>query len=174
MQRRRSGSGSGIDRVDRGGLRRRSDRDPEIDVPQVALRADELELVGVVAQRLRGLQELRAGGVAAGAAVVDGRVPVREADEEDGVDRLGRFGVAEPDRLPPLLATRTHPSRKAVQGLAVVDDHRLDEEMLAGQEQLSTGLGRRDRGSSHELGHLLNGLGAQCFVRDVLGHSSRF
>ena len=58
---------------------------------------------------LGGVEELGAGGVAAGAAVVVGWVPVGEADEQDGVDGFGDVGVAEPDRLAAFLAAGAHP-----------------------------------------------------------------
>ena len=57
------------------------------NVAQVAYRAGEFEVGGLAAQVLGVVQELGAGGVAAGAAVVVGRVPAREqADEQDRVD----------------------------------------------------------------------------------------
>ena len=84
-------------------------RDPEVDVAQVALRSDELGSCDLRRSWLVACMKFGAGGVAAGAAVVDGRVPVGETDEKDGVERLGGLGVAEPDRFSSLFAAGTHP-----------------------------------------------------------------
>ena len=111
-----AGLAAAVDGVDGGGLGGGADGDAEVDVAQVAGGAGELELGGVVAERLGGVEELGAGGVAAGAAVVVGRVPVGDADEEDGVDGFGDVGVAEPDRLAAFLATGAHPLGEVVAG----------------------------------------------------------
>jgi hypothetical protein len=105
---------------------------------QVALWTDELELFRGASELAGGVHELGAGGVAAGAAVVDGRVPVSEPDEQDCVDRFGGFGVSEPDRLAAFLATGAHPLGEPAERVAVVDDDGLDEQMLAGEEELTT------------------------------------
>jgi hypothetical protein len=65
-----------VDRVNGGGLGRRAHGDAQVDVPQVAGRAGELELLGVSTELGRGVQELGTGGEAAGSAVVVGRIPV--------------------------------------------------------------------------------------------------
>ena len=116
------------------------------------------------------MHEFGAGGVAEGAAVVDGRVPVGETDEKDGVERLGGLGVAEPDRFSPLFAAGTHPRSEPAHGLAVVDDHRLDEEVLPREEKLPAGLRRGDRCRCHQFRHLANRVGAETVVVTVLGH----
>ena len=54
--------------------------------------------------------------------------------------------------------------------VAVVDDDGLDEEVLAGEEQLPAGLRGGDGGGGHELGDLADGVGAQVVVVEVLGH----
>jgi hypothetical protein len=84
--------------VQGGGLGGGADGDAEVDVAQVAGRSDELELVAVLAELVGGVEELGAGGVAAGAGVVVGRVPTSQPDEQHGVDSFGDVGVAEPDR----------------------------------------------------------------------------
>ena len=111
-----AGLAAAVDGVDGGGLGGRADGDAEVDVAQVAGGAGELELGGVVAQGLGGVEELGAGGVAAGAAVVVGRVPVGQADEQHGVDGFGDVGVAEPDRLAPFLAPGPQPVGELVAG----------------------------------------------------------
>ena len=90
---------------------------------------------------LGGVEELGAGGVAAGAAVVVGWVPVGEADEQHGVDGFGDVGVAEPDRLAAFLAAGAHPVGELVQGVVVVDDDGLDEEVLARRNSWPPDLG---------------------------------
>jgi hypothetical protein len=82
------------------------------------------------------VEELGAGGVAAGAAVVVGWVPVGEADEQNGVDGVGDIRFAEPDGLAAFFAAGAHPCGECVEGGTVVDDNGLDEQVLALQEQL--------------------------------------
>ena len=93
-----------------GGLGRGADGDAQVDVAQVAHRAGEFQVGGLAAQGLGVVEEFGAGGVAAGAAVVVGRVPAgQEADEQDRVDGFGGVGVAEPDPLAAFLAAGPHP-----------------------------------------------------------------
>jgi hypothetical protein len=54
--------------------------------------------------------------------------------------RLCGLGVAEPDRLAAFIPSRTHPCGGPAQRVAVVDDHGLDEQVLAGEEKLAAGL----------------------------------
>ena len=68
-----AGLAAAVDRVDGRRLGGGADGDAEVDVAQVARRSGELQLVAVVPQRLGGVEELGARGVAAGAAVVVGR-----------------------------------------------------------------------------------------------------
>lgn len=103
------------------------------------LQCGELEFVGVFAELVGGVEELGAGGVSAGAAVVVRWVPVGEADEECCVDGFGGFGVAEPDGFAAFLAAGAHPLRETVEGVAVVDDDGFDEQVLALQEELDLG-----------------------------------
>ena len=89
-----AGLAPAVDGVDGGGLGRGADRDAEVDVAQVADRAGVFQFCGVAAQGLGVVQELGAGGVSAGTAVVVGRVPAwQQADERDGVDGVGGVGV---------------------------------------------------------------------------------
>ena len=160
-----------VDGVDRSGLGRRAHRDAEVDVAQVAGRADELEVGRVVTQRFGGVQELGTGGVTAGAAGVVGWIPVDHPDEEHGVDGLGDVGVAEPDRLAPFLAAGAHPLGQPMAGVGRFDDHGLHEVVLAGQEQLSAGFGGGDGRGGHELGDAEDGVDAQFVVADVGAHA---
>src|SRR5262249_21632841 len=105
----RAGLTAAVDRVDRRRLRCGADRDAEVDVAEVASRSGELEFGRVVTKRLGFVEELGACRVATGAAVVVGRVPVGESDEEDRVDGFGDVGVAEPDLLSAFFATCSHP-----------------------------------------------------------------
>jgi hypothetical protein len=85
----------------------RADGDAQVDVSQGAGRAGEFQLSGLGALVFGGVQEFRAGGVAAGAAVVVGWVPAGgESDEEDRGHGFGDVGVAEPDRLAAFFAAR--------------------------------------------------------------------
>jgi hypothetical protein len=59
---------------------------------------------------------------------------------------------------------------KAAQGFAVVNDHRLDEEVLAGEKELPAGLRRGDRCSRHQFRDLPDGVGAEAVVVEVVGH----
>ena len=117
------------------------------------------------------MEELGAGGVAAGAAVVVGRVPVGQPDEQHGVDGFGHVGVAEPDRLAAFLAPGPQPAGQLLQGVVVVDDDGLDEQVLALQEQLPAGLGGGDRRRGHELGDLADGVGPDGVVVEGHGHA---
>ena len=133
-----AGLAAAVDGVDGGGLGGGADRDAEVDVAQVADRAGELEFGGLAAQGLGVVEEFGAGGVAAGAAVVVGRVPARQqADEQDRVDRLGGVGVAEPDPLAAFLAAGPHPRGELAAGAGVVGDHGLHEVRFPGEEQLA-------------------------------------
>src|SRR5690242_5351966 len=118
------------------------------------------------------MNELGAGRVAAGTAVVVGWVPVHEADEQDGVNGVGNFGVAKPDGLSSFLASGSHPGRKRVEGGAVVDDDGLDEEMLALFEELAARFRGGDGRSGHEFGDLSDRIGAQGVVVNVLAHDA--
>ena len=124
--------------MDRGGLGGGADSDAEVDVAQVALGPGELELGGVVLELLRGMEEFRAGRIAAGAAVVVRGVPVGHADEQHGVDGFGDVSVAEPDGLAPFLSTSAHPLRELMARVGVVDDDGFHEVVLARQEQLTS------------------------------------
>jgi len=97
---RGAGLAPAVDGVDGGGFGRGPDGDAEVDVAQVADRAGEFQLGRLAAPGVGVVEEFGADGIPAGAAVVVGRVPVREqADEQDRVDRFGGVGVAEPDPL---------------------------------------------------------------------------
>ncbi len=50
----------------------------------------------------------------------------------------------------------------------VVDDHGLDEQVLALQEQLPARLGSCDSGRGHQLGHVPDSVGAQVVIAKVL------
>jgi hypothetical protein len=110
------------------------------------------------------MHELSARGVAARSAVVVGRVPVEEADEEHSVDDVGGLGVAEPDGFATFLAASAQPAGEAADGVSVVDDHRFDEEVLAGEKELTAGLRGRDGRGGLELGDLVDGVGAEPVV----------
>ena len=71
---------------------------------------------------------------------------------------LPQRGVAEPDRLAALFPARTHPRCEPTEGVAVFNDHGLDEEAFAGEEQLAAELGGGDRRSGHQLGDLAAGV----------------
>ena len=166
-----AGLATAVDRVDGRGLGSRAHGDAEVDVAQVAGRADELEVGRVVAQRFGGVEELGAGGVAAGAAVVVRRIPVDHPDEENGVDGFGDVGVAEPDRFAPFFAAGAHPLGQLPAGVGRFHDQCLHEVVLAGQEQLAARLRGGDRRRGHELGHLHHRVGPQVVVTDGPGHA---
>src|SRR5215831_18241117 len=84
---------------------------------QVADRSGEFEVGGLAAQGFGVVEEFGAGGVAAGAAVVVGRLPAwQQADEQDRVDGFGGLSVAEPDPLAAFLAAGPHPGCRAARG----------------------------------------------------------
>ena len=123
-----AGLASAVDGVEGCGLGRGADGDAEVDVAQVAGGTGELGSSLWSRRRFGFVEELRAGGVSTGATVVVGWVPVGEADEQDGVDRFGDVGVAEPGRLAAFLATGAHPAGEAGrERVGVVDDDGLDE-----------------------------------------------
>ena len=117
------------------------------------------------------MEELGAGGIATGAAVVVGRVPVGEAHEEHGVNGVGDIRVSKPDRLAPFLAAGAHPLGQPMAGVGRFDDHGLHEVVLAGEEQLAARLRGGDRRRGHELRHLVHGVGPQVVVTDRPGHA---
>ena len=120
------------------------------------------------------MEELGAGGVAAGAAVVVGRVPVGEPDEQDGVDGFGDVGVAEPDRLAAFLATGPHPAGERVGACRASSTITVSmNRCLPWQEQLPAGLGGGDGGGGHQLGDLADGVGPEVVVVEVAGHAAR-
>ena len=117
------------------------------------------------------MEEFGTGRVAASAAVVVGRVPVGEADEQRRVDGVGHVGVTEPDGLATFFAPGAHPVGELGEGVVVLDDDGLYEQVLALQEQLAAGLRRGDGGGGHELGHLSDRVGAQVVVAEVVAHA---
>jgi hypothetical protein len=127
--------------VDRRGLGRRADGDTKVDVTQVAGRSGELELARIVPQRLRGVQELSAGRIPAGAAVVVRWVPVGQPDEQHGIDGFGDVGVSKPDRLSAFLTPRPQPARKVRKRDVVVDDDGFDERCLPWRNSCPPDLG---------------------------------
>ena len=54
----------------------------------------------------------------------------------------------------------------------VLDDDGLHEGVLAGEEQLTAGLGGGDGGGGHELGDLADGVDPDVLVAEVLGHAA--
>jgi hypothetical protein len=117
-----------------GGAGGRADRDAKVDRAQRAGGAGEFQLVGFDALHLGGVQKFRAGGVAAGTAVVVGRIGVAQPDEQHPVEGLGGVGIAEPDRLPPLRAPCAHPLRQCGEGGRILDEHGLEKGGGAGAE----------------------------------------
>jgi hypothetical protein len=156
-----AGLAPAIDGVEGCRLRRRAHGDADVDVTQVARRPHELELFGLPAELVGGVEELSAGRVPAGPAVVVRRVPVSDADEQHGVDRLGDVGVAEPDRLPTFLTASAHPAGQLGQRLPVVHEHGLHEAVPAGEEELTSGLRRGDGSRRHQGRDLADGLDSQ-------------
>jgi hypothetical protein len=94
------------------GLGSRTDRDPQIDVAQIALRPLEFEDLAVGAALSRRFSELGAGRKTACAAIVDRRVPILEPDKQHAIETFSERGVAQPDRLPPLAPAPPHPVGK--------------------------------------------------------------
>src|SRR5438034_114281 len=74
--------------------------------------------------------------------------------------------------MTPSLAAGAHPRGELAERFAVVNDHRLDEEVLAGEQELPARLRRGDRGSRHQLRHLADGVGAEAVVVKMVGHWS--
>ena len=128
---------------------------------------------GVVPKGLGGVEELGAGGVAAGAAVVVGWVPVGQPDEQHRVDGFGDVGVAEPDRLPALLAAGPQPAGQLRGASSASSTMTVSmKRCLPCEEQLAAGLGGGDRRGGHELGDLADGVGPDGVVVEVLGHAA--
>lgn len=101
-----------IDSIKAGRLGGRTDRDPQVDVAQIALRAFELENLAVGAALPSGFGELGAGRKTACAAIVDRRVLILQPDEQRAVEAFSERGVAQPDLLPPLAPAPPHPADK--------------------------------------------------------------
>jgi hypothetical protein len=116
-----------VDPEDRRPLRRRSDRDTEVDVTDVALGTLELELLTRLSQRRCGVVELRAGGISTGTAVVDRWIPVLEANEENRVHPFGGEGIPRSDGSATLATTCPHPVRELLLNFLVHDRGRLDK-----------------------------------------------
>jgi hypothetical protein len=82
-----AGLPAAIDTMRGCGASGRADRDAEVDGAQRTGGAGEFQLVGFGALGVGGVQEFRARGLAAGAAVVVGRVGVGQPDEQHAVER---------------------------------------------------------------------------------------
>src|SRR5947208_11546451 len=132
-----SGLTTGVHVVHAREFRGGSYRNAEVDAPELADRSEEFPILRFL--RVMGgsrAQKFVTGAVAARAAVVHGRIPLLESDEQDEIDLLGRVGVAEKDGDREFRPPRPKPLRGAMEGLFVLDVRDLSESLGSLEEDL--------------------------------------
>src|SRR5207249_3427024 len=111
-----------------------------VDAPELADRSEEFPILRL--RRVMGgsrAQKFVAGAVPARAAVVHGRIPLLESDEQDEIHLLGRVGVAEENGVLEFRPPRPKPFREAMEGFFVLDDGGLNERLGSVAEEWPSG-----------------------------------
>ena len=74
--------------------------------------------------------------------------------------------------FPAFLPAGPHPGRQLTASAGVISDDGFHEVVLAGQEQLTSGLGGGDSRGRHQLGDGADGAGPDLVVADRLAHGT--